>query len=377
MLRRIFVVFGVAIALLLVTFGLLGGYALRKAMGSLREGQAQAEAEQKAAASKVMADHRRWAADPLFAPRDGGDASGALSDYVGWEKLPARKPMPAAIVAGLADAGAGWPASELDVSEVDLSVFASLEGAAWWDIEGPTSPLHDAPYKGMEEPSLNYRDLNMLAKARLLRGLATKEMGPALKDVHELVRLCLTTESLIGNMVGVGLMEIERKGAAEATARGLDLGGFQVPTEEDRRSLKAALWAAPHSTSLLSPDEPLDPAFPLIGRCAALNELAVALYIRPYATTVLENRYQTFTKMLAASDCRLRRLRRAWAGSGEGELPLNGQAFCQASGGSGGVVCDAPDFAVKLPFVRPAIGAVLASTATPDWLKFYRPGGAP
>lgn len=376
MLRRLLTILGVVFALALVLYGAVGGYALYKATSALHEGQAAASAEQRLYRDAVMADHRRWQNDPLFARRDGGDASGLLSERVGWEHRPAPKRLPDAIVAGLADAGAGWPAAELDVSEADLSFFADLGDAGFWDLEAPGSPLHGTPYGGMEDPGLTHRDVTALAKARLLRGLATKQMRPALDEVHELARLCLTTETLIGSMVAVGLLEMERKAAAEATARGLDLGGFVVPTEQERLSLKRALWAAPHATSILSPDEPLDPAFPLVGRCAALGELAVSLYIRPFASAVVPGRYATVTRMLDESDCRLTRLRKAWAASGEGELPLSGQAFCKSGvAGSGGVVCDAPDFAVRLPFIRPAIGAILASTATPDWLRLYRDGG--
>lgn len=375
MVRRLLTVLGIVVALALVIYGALAGYALRKATGALREGQAVAATEQATFRDAVMADHRRWQSDPLFARRDGGDASELLAERVGWERRPAPKRLPAAVIAGLNDAGADWPASNLDVSEVDLSFFASLGDAGFWDLEAPGSPLHGTPYAGMEDPTPAHRDVTALAKTRLLRGLATNQMRPALDEVHELARLCLTTETLIGSMVAVGLLEMERKAAAEATARGLDLGGFPVPTEEDRLSLKRALWAAPHATSILSPAEPLDPVFPLVGRCAALSELAVPLYIRPFASTVLAERYAALTKMLDESDCRLRRLRRAWATTGEGELPLSGDAFCKSAGTSGGVVCDAPEFAVRLPFVRPAIGAVLASTATPDWLKLYRDGG--
>ncbi|MBL8921344.1 MAG: hypothetical protein JNJ54_20965 [Myxococcaceae bacterium] len=376
MVRRLLTVLGVVIAFTLVVYGVAAGYALTKANAALREGQAQASAAQRACSAQVMADHQRWQHDALFARRDGGDAWPLLRERVGWSDRPALAALPASLTAGLADAGADWPRAALDTTGVDLSFFSTLGDAGFWDLEGPGSPLHGTPYGGPADPALSFRDVLVLAKLRLLRGLASGEVRPALDEVHELARLCLTTESLVGSMVAVGLLELERKAAAEAGSRGLDLGGFPVPSEEDTRSLKRALWAVPHATSLLAPDEPLDPAFPLVGRCAALAELAAPLFIRPFAGPVLPSRYATFTTMLKESDCRLGRLRAAWATTGEGEVPLSGDVYCRVTGSSGAALCDTPDFIIHLPFVRPVIGAVLASTATSDWLKLYRDGGA-
>lgn len=372
MVRRLLTTLGVLIALTLVVYGLATGYALTRANATLREGQARAAAQQRAFAAQVMADHRRWQHDPLFARRDGGDAWPVLAERVGWDGRPATAALPASLTAGLADAGADWPRAALDTSEVDLSFFSMLGDAGFWDLEAPGSPLHGAPYQGPQDPVVSFRDVMALAKVRLIRGLATKELRPALDEVHELARLCLTTESLVGNMVAVALLDFERKAAAEAVSRGLDVVGFPVPSEEDTRSLKRTLWAVPHATSLLAPNEPLDPAFPMVGRCAALAELSVPLFLRPFAGPVLPARYATFTTMLNESDCRLRRLRAAWATTGEGEVPLSGDVYCRTTRSSTAAICDTPDFVVRLPFIRPAIGAALASTAAPDWLEHYR-----
>lgn len=376
MARRLFVIIASLLALGLVLYGAVAGYALYKASSVLHEGQARALDEQQRFGAAVLAEQERWRADPLFAKHAGGDAAEVLSRRVGFDRHLAPQRPPDDVLADLADAGADWPSAGPNVAAVDLDFFSSLADAGYWDLESEGSPLRDLEYRGMEDPGLIYSDVLKLAKLRLLRGLQTGQMRPALDEVHELARLCLTTESLVGSMVAVAILDLERKAAAEATARGLELGGFRVRSAEDTESLKRTLWAAPHATSLLSPDEPLAPDFPMVGRCAALNELAIALYVRPWATAALPSRYETLTRMLETSDCRLRRLRHAWATSGEGELSLSSQAFCQTSGTSGGI-CDAPDFWVRLPLVRPAIGSMLAASSTPDWFKRYHDAGTP
>lgn len=374
--RRLFVVVCVVVLLLVVAHGLAVGPVLVQGTRAIREAQAELATRQRTFAAAVMADQRRWAGDPLFAPRDGGDAAALLFQHVAFEGRAAPQPLPAEVVAGLKDAGADWPRATLDVSSLDLGWMAQLAGFGFWDVEGPQTPLSGRPFEGMTEPIPRFTDVLAFSKARLLKGLASGDVQAALDDVHELSRLCLTTELLVGDMVAVALLGLERQAAEEAARRGLDLGGRQVMTEADQQSLKRALWVAPASTALLAPTTPLDPRFPLVGRCSAERELASALLLRPWAEPLLPERYRQLGDQLAQSPCRLRRLRAAWQTTGEGELPLSGAALCDATAGGGS--CDVPDFVTRLPFVRPAVGAVLVSTATTDWFRLYDgDGGAP
>ncbi|MCA2981481.1 MAG: hypothetical protein INH41_16435 [Myxococcaceae bacterium] len=374
MLRSVVIALGGATALALVAFGLFAGLAVTQTFRALRATQAQAAADQATYRDAVMADQRRWQADPLFARRDGGDASPLLAEAIGYHRRPASKPLPEAITAGLRDAGLAWPRSKVDVSGVDLSFFASLGDAGSWNLEAPGTPLFGKPLDPNENEPLNVVVLQEYAKLRLLRGLETGALRQALDDVHELARLCLTTESLMVTMTAVPLLDFERRAAAEATARGLDLGGFQAPTEEDVASLRRTLMASLHATSLVAPAEPLDPAFPLVARCAALDRLREALFIRPFARVVLPERYAALGKALDGSDCRLRRLRRAWATPGEGELtPKPDDRLCYEPY----IICLAPETTVRLnlPFMRPAFGAKLVLDSTWPAFKGYADGG--
>lgn len=372
-MKRALIVVFVVLALLLVAHGVLVGPMLYKGTMALRERQAESAADQAALATQVMADHLRWQNDPLFQSRDGGDAAEVLFRHVGFEGARrAPEALSDELVAAVRDAGTDWPTSRIDVAPTDLSWLSELSRFATWDIEGPGTPLFDAPFDGVNEPLPRAVDVMVIAKVRLLQGLAAGKMRPALADVRELARLTLTTELLIGDMTAVALLGIERRGAEEAVKRGLDLEGWRALTQDETDSLKRALWVATHSTSLISPLKPLDSQFPLVGRCSAQRELALALYVRPWASSVLPDKYRAFDEQLATSSCRLRRLRKAWATTGEGELAVSGKAFCDATAGSS---CDMPDVVARLPLVRPAVGSVLAATASTDPFRLYKDAG--
>jgi len=163
-----------------------------------------------------------------------------------------------------------------------------------------------------------------------------------------------------------------------------------VFSEADELSLQRALLVAPQSTVLVAPETPLDPEFPLVGSCSAQAHLASALYVRGYARDVLPKRYETLSRQLAASPCRVSRLRTAWAGTGEGELPVTGAALREASmaparfdGDGRGAFCGVPDFVMRIPMVKPTLGTMMVQlgwgiVAYPDWFKLYKvDGGVP
>lgn len=371
-MKRALIVVFVLLALLLVAHGLLVGPMLYTGSKALRERQAESAADQSALATQVMADHLRWQNDPLFQSRDGGDAAEVLFRHVAFDPRRAPEALPDELVAALKDAGAGWPTASIDIAAADLAWMSELPSFATWDIEGPGTPLFDAPFDGVTEALPRYVDVLLIAKVRLLQGLASGKMRPALAEVRELARLTLTTEMLVGDMIAVALLGLERRGAEAAVMRGLDLEGWRALTEDETASLKRALWVATHSTSLVAPLKPLDPQFPLVGRCSAQHELTLALYVRPWASSVLPDKYRAFDEQLATSSCRLRRLRKAWATTGEGELAVSGKAVCEATASAS---CDVPDIVARLPLVRPAVGSVLGAAASIDPFRLYKDAG--
>lgn len=381
MAPRLLIAAVVLLALLMVVYGIGVGVFLRRGSKALDERRAEVTSQWRRFGAQAEAEQQRWAAHPLFQAVDGGNAGKQLNLHVRWSGgiVPPAEVhgdvLPEAVALAMADAGTDWPQSTFDVSAIDLSWMSSLASAGHWDLEAAPSPLLVRRFDPMNELLPEFRDVQNLARVRLLQGLARGELEPALEDVRQLARLCLTTERLIGDMVAVALLRIERQAAEEASRRGLSLEGFAVLSEDDVGSLKRALWASPQWTALLLPEPPpegpaMSPGFPFIGRCTALYELVFALYVRQFAGAAMPARYQTLTAELERSQCRLTRLRAAWK-SGEGELPATGQAFCLADSGGTRPDCSVPDVVTQLPFMRQAFGQMLVSTVSYDWLKFY------
>lgn len=374
-MKRALVVFAMLMVVLVVAEAGIAGWALFEGTRALDAERSRFAADQVRFRDQVMADQRRWAADPLFAPRDGGDASALLLQHVGWDQRPPPEQLPAEVSAALRDAGEAWLTRPIDVSAVDTRWMRELSAFAIWDLEAPGTPLHGTPFRSFEDDYPDFWHLTNLAKVRALQGLASGEPGPAIDDVTELARLSLTNERLISNMMGTALLGLARKTADEAATRGQDAGRARVFSEEEVRSLRATLWVSTSASSLLGSPAGIAPDFPLVGECAAQFELAGALTLRQYVKPVLPERYRELEEALQKSPCRVTRLRAAWATSGVGELPLGGAAFCESSIVSTETSCHVPDVVVHLPFVRQAVGARLLTIGGTDWFKFYRPEG--
>lgn len=329
--------------------------------------RANLEAKQRLVGARVMADHRRWVNDPLFARRDGGDAAPLLNETIGWAITQAKRGLNPAVEAALKDAGAEWPQLQLDVSGIDLSWMKELHTYGYWDLESE-GPLRDAPFDGLKDETPSGMALQNTAKVRLLQGIASGQVDEARAEVRELARLSFSAETLITDMLGVALLTVEH--------RGTDAGFSQAEID----SLRSALWAAEHSTALSSPVAPLDADFPLIGKCSALHEATMAIMLRPWVHDTVPERYAAIDTLLAKSpECRLRRFRRAWASdAGEGELPVDEQALCTMSAGTASSRCDVPSVVLKIPGVRRAMGATMLTISTTDWLVRYQlDGGTP
>jgi hypothetical protein len=184
----------------------------------------------------------------------------------------------------------------------------------------------------------------------------------------------MTTESLVGAMIGVSILTIEHRARDEAARRGHDLAGWPDVSKDDQDSLRRLLWATPAPYALAATG-PLAAATPAVGRCIGLQEsIALAHYLRPYLEDELPERYASLTRALETSGCRLRRARAAWQSNDPaGQLATNGRALCQQSPGQPAEVCNAPEWIGHFPFFRPFIGNTLVAIAVPDWFKKYDP----
>jgi hypothetical protein len=372
MKRALVIVASIVLALVVAEGACVGG-GLVVATRKLQEEQAAFAADQARFRERIMADQRRWVADPLFVTRDGGDAAALMFQHVSWRSgVPPARGLPASVTSALRDAGNAWLTHPLELTGVDTEWMRELAAYGHWDLEGPGTPLHGTPFNGLEDEYPSFVDVMDAARVRLRLGIDEGEPGPALDDVQELARLCFTSERLISDMVGAAVLGLHRRASEHARANGLDAGGVREFSEAEVESLRGALWAASSATSLLGTPTAIAPDFPLVGRCSAQLELAGPLLVRPYARSVFRERYRELDEGLATSPCRVGRLRAAWSTHGVAELPLGGAALCSSATTGPASSCTIPDFVVHLPFVRDTIGTTLVSIGAPDWFKYYR-----
>ncbi len=368
----------VIFAALSVPFG-----AARVSAGQLRKAEEQVGRDWASVRTQYDADVQRWRDDPLLAPRDGGDGAELFAAHVRWEKSGGPRPVPDEVVNQLRALDGGWAdpaaAEQVDTAAVDTTWLSTLEGLASWNLE-TNSPLEKARFSLFTEDQPRFTELQTLAKIRLMKGLAQGDARPAAKEVRELARLCATTETLLGEMVAVSLLGIERVAHEAAVRRGQDVDGWQPVSEADQLALKRLFWVAPLPYGLFV-DDAFSELRPVVGVCAGLHEgLGLALYLRQYQGDPMRERYEALAAALAASQCRLRRLRGAWAGTlPSDQLEPHGSALCRAL--TEGQDEDCPmGYAAWLPYVKAYLGNTLVMLATPSWLKPYlasKPAGDP
>lgn len=123
--------------------------------------------------------------------------------------------------------GNTWLEHASDAPRTDLSWLSELrEHYDYWDIfawspmnEALQEKLDDLPWSMMPLP--DFEEIQAAAKLRLLRGLHDRKMIPALNEVRHLARLANTTETLVGSMVAIALLNTERKGYEKAVSLGI------------------------------------------------------------------------------------------------------------------------------------------------------------
>jgi hypothetical protein len=366
-------------ALVVILFGGAVGvswYFAHGARQKMKGAQQTLAARWAAVEPQFRADTARWKEDPLIKRHEGGNAGPVVFAHIRWDgDDKAAPPVSQALKDQLGVADNAWPgnAAMVDVKGIDTAWMSALGGFGFLDIEAEGSHLKDAPFLPLSDPMPNFIDLLQLAKVHLTQGLQNGDARPAARDVREVSRLCLTTENLLGEMIGVALVGLERRVYEDAVRRGHDVSGWTAVSKEDQLSLKRVLWAAPAPFSMGASGS-LAAMTPEVGYCTGLREaVGTSHFLRRYIEPELPEHYARLTKALDASPCRLRRARAAWkANDPTGQLPDKGAALCQGDPTKPPATdCPFPDWTVRFPFVRAFIGDTLVAIAAQDWFKRY------
>ena len=296
-------------------------------------------------APEIEADQARWRDDPLIAAQAGDDAAPVLFRHIGLDVAPS--PLPDVLN------GPEWLSNldAFDTTPFDLEWMKSLASLGYWELGGAGSPLENVPIS-MDEPTLRFRDLMTLAKVRLVRGLQKGDAREAAREVRELARLCLTSETILGAMVGVGITGFERGAYEEATRRGHDTAGWSPISQADHTSLKRVIGVSPTPFVLLA-TPPVSTVVLPVGACAGLHEGLWQAHIgRVLWSGEIADRVAGLDRQLAKSTCRLPRMRKAWAGSPPPFLADHGLLG-------------------RLPFGREVVTNQMAIDIAGNWMRGY------
>lgn len=272
------------------------------------------------------------------------------------------------------------PKSTLDASTLDLSWMSRLSEYDCWDLDrsGPREALTPKTFNELILlPSPNYSPLLKAGKLRIIQGVQQGEAGKAIKEVHDLGRLLLTTEDTIGVTIGELMIISASKAVSDLEREGVGLSEVPRWDDEDIAALERMspfTWTA--YLRLMTPARhrgtiELDfndaPGVQAYGRCAGVNEsLRTAIILRGMLD---EEAFLWMDGVLERSPCRLDMLRRIWDEPGV-RLENDSRAFCQAD------VETAEDCPYPSPrwlpsMLKESLGMVLGSIAQPNAFSGY------
>lgn len=162
------------------------------------------------------------------------------------------------------------------LAAVDTSVLSRAHEFDHWELTGAGSPLTpSATWTAGDAPLPQFIQLIAAAKVHLVQGARAGTLREAAKDVRQLARLCLTSESLLGAMVGLALAGQERRAHEWAVAHGVDVGDW---TPVDAARVERAKAVMKVASVLLGPtaDEATFGralACAEVSRCVGLSEV--------------------------------------------------------------------------------------------------------
>jgi hypothetical protein len=141
--------------------------------------------------------------------------------------------------------GIGWPVAitDEDVAGLDFSWMSELQKYDHWDLmaEGPLREYRELDLYRAPMPS--FTELFLWTKLRIARAARIGDFAATSADIHQLVALLRTTQTVVGDMVSVQLLNIERVGFSAEGARVPDgLAVAEDDTDLERRVGRSAMY---------------------------------------------------------------------------------------------------------------------------------------
>jgi hypothetical protein len=210
----------------------------------LKENAAEAEKN----VDEFCADAKKLEHLPPMPSGADHDASSFLTVRLDWEEN--SRPngllhLPEALEQRVQSYGIGWPVAitDDDLAGLDFSWMSELQKYDHWDLlaEGPLREYREADF--YRAPIPNFRELFLWAKLRIARAARIGDFAAASADIHQLVALLRTTQTVVADMVSVQLLNIERVGFSAEGGRVPDgLAVAEDDTDLERHVGRAAMY---------------------------------------------------------------------------------------------------------------------------------------
>lgn len=241
-----------------------------------------------ATVERFCVDQRALASHAVFLPPPAGqhrDAGPLLSAVLGWEQRPGTTAPPGSLKlpADAAKRLAGSAFLELSDAElarfsgVDLSFFSKLGELDRWELTTGSSPLKaGAKQNAADAPNPEFSKLIRAAQLHLRRAAKTNTLPGAAKDVRHAARLAFSTETLLGQSIGINLLAVEAVAWNWAQRHGRPTSGWTPLDEETLERARRVVRTAPVFTSPMVSDETFSAARACerVTTCAAVTEVS-------------------------------------------------------------------------------------------------------
>lgn len=206
----------------------------------------------------------------------------------------------------------------------DLDSYPKREDWTWvdeiplqydcWDIdqESPRSLLQWQEPTEVAIP--NWIGLQSWVKYRLIVALQNNDEAGLLQGLSSTrlwAKIMFTTENILGEMIGVALLKIEREAYEESKKRGMNVE-WDAVSEEQEKSLRSALFAIPNYVALWTPQERQKIAKKIpFGICSAVNDgMTLSWFTLGY---LAESKEQELTYIEEwSAQCRLQWMKQKW-----------------------------------------------------------------
>jgi len=225
---------------------------------------------------------------PFFAAKHpGSDAGPWLNPRMSWDGGASPAGSELTLPDGLADRLREWGdtwtehAADIDWSSLDFAWMRAVADYGFWSIlpGGPLEHLEHPRFGSMPLPS--FIALQTWAKLRLLAARQKGDHGIASRELRQVAWLCHSTELLIGSMVAVAILGLERRAYVSALAGKVEVGAWKPFDEEWIADARAVGFAAPGFANPMIGDALVERARVVkAARCSGLTEMMWLISMR-------------------------------------------------------------------------------------------------